>query len=365
MASSGPPQFGVDTDAIHLFAKNLARAKAQYHDPETPLEQYNKQKKQMETLVALETEFRKTLISHSLGNWAYRRFVHFICEEKRNILAARPYFRERQKLFTDEISKALKKRNEKTLYKFHANFQFILYVMRLRPWKPGSPVTRLYNKIQALRNELIETNMPLALNRSRIFFSHTPASHLAYMDLMQISSEGLMSAIDKYCLPFSSNFRSVIIGRIVGNFIENYSETQLHFYPTDKRKIYRANKFAGKHVDGIDFEKLTKEVNHEVDAVYRTNPDEIASLMAAASCVSADTGTVKGLSSDGEGTMGSSVPKLVDRFQAPDDTRPDVRVEEHQAMTAMQNAIAGVLTLRERKVLRMRGMSLTPTEAVL
>ena len=228
--------------------------------------------------------------------------------------------------------------------------------MRVRPWKPHSPVTRLYRQIHALREELISTNMPLALNRARLFFSKTPASHLAYMDLVQISSEGLMSAIDKFCLPFTSTFRSVAIGRMVGNFIENYSETQLHFYPVDKRKIYRANKFAGKHVSGIDPQKLTEEVNKDVDNAYKTNPDEIMSLMAASSCVSADTGTVRGIgSSDGDDSI--NVPKLVDRFQAPDDTRPDVRVEQQDALASMYTSIREVLTEVERKFLRLRGVA--------
>ena len=361
MASTSPNSYGIDTGAIQLFAKNLARVKAGYGEPATAGERYKKQKDQLETLVALETEFRKTLIAHSAGNWVYKKFVHFICEEKRNILAARPYFRERQKLFTNEISVALKKRAEKSLYRFHANFQFILFAVRSRDWKPLSPIRRIFRKIDALRTEIVETNMPLALNRARLFFSKTPASHLAYMDLVQISSEGLMSAIDKFCLPFSSTFRSVAIGRMVGNFIENYSETQLHFYPVDKRKIYRANKFAGKHVNGIDPEKLTAEVNKDVDKAYRTNPDEIMSLMAASSCVSADTGTVRGVASLNDDAV--NVPKLVDRFEAPEDTRPDVRVEQQDALSAMYTAIKENLSILEVKLLRLMGVSVP--EAVL
>jgi DNA-directed RNA polymerase specialized sigma subunit len=355
--SSGSNNFGVDTDAIQLFARNLSLAIDKYGEITNPQERYAKQKLQMETLVALEKEFRRTLISHSKGNYVYRRFVRFICEEKRNILAARPFFRERQKLFTLEISKALKKRSEKSLYKFHVNFQFVLFTMKCRVWKPKSRVTLLYRQIDALRREILETNMPLALNRARMFFSKTPAAHLTYMDFVQISSEGMMSGIDKYVLPFSSNFRAVLIGRMLGNFIENYSETLLHFYPVDKRKIYRGNKSAGKHVNGIDRERLAQEVNKDVkDNVYKTTPDEISSLMAAASCVSADSGTVQGL---GRGDDELDVPKLVDRFEAPADTRPDVRVEEHDALVSMHNCIEE-LDLREKKLLRMWGVSSAP-----
>lgn len=360
MNNFGP---GVDPEAIQLFHRNLKASIKGYDKPLkkgeerhdlTSAELLRKQKGQMESLVEMEKEFRQRLIAHSMGNYVYKAFVKFICETQRNILAARPYFRERQKLFTKEISKALKKRNEKTLYRFQFNFKFVLFVMRTVEWKPKSPLRLLFNRIAALREELIVANMPLALNRARLFFSKTPTSHLAHMDIVQIASEGLMAAIDKYVLPFSSNFRSVAIGRMVGNFIENYSETLIHFYPVDKRKIYRANKNAGKHVNGVDHERLSQEVNKDVkDDVYLTNPAEIQSLMAAASCVSADSGTVPGM---GRGVDDVDVPKLVDRFEAPEETRPDVRVEQNDALQGMFTAI-NALALRDMKLLRMRGVN--------
>src|ERR1035441_1274710 len=127
---------GTDPAAIQLFLKNLSVAIDGHGEITNPQERYAKQKSQVEGLVALENDFRHTLIAHSKGNYVFRRFVKFICEERRNILAARPYFRERQDVFTKEISKALKKRNEKSLYKFHVNYQFLLFTMRVVAWKP-------------------------------------------------------------------------------------------------------------------------------------------------------------------------------------------------------------------------------------
>jgi DNA-directed RNA polymerase specialized sigma subunit len=333
------------------FAKNLAHAIEYYGDlsEETLID---RQQRQMDQLVGLETRFRRTLIAHHYGNWVYKRFVRFICEERKNILAARPYFRERQNIFTKEISKALKKRAEKSLYRFHFNFQFVLFVMKTRKWGESSDLPNLYRQIVQIRTEMVEMNMPLAINRSKIFYSRTPASHLTYMDFIQISCEGLMSAVDKFVPPFSPVFRSVAIGRMVGNFIENYSETLLHFFPVDKRKIYRANKLVGKHVGIVNFEKLAEDVNEDVDAGYHTTPEEIASLMAASSCVSADTGTVSESASSGSEV---DVPKLIDRFEASEDTRPDLMVEEAQAMTAMKLGIGG-LTPFEKKFLRLKGI---------
>lgn len=333
-------------DHFRGFAVALERAISRYGDvPEDQL--LERQKNQVERLVGLESEFKATLIQHAWGPSVYRDFITFICDERKNILAARPYFRERQEVFTAQISKALKKRADKALYRFHFNYQFILFVMKARPWGKKSKLVQLAKQISDTRTELVEMNMPLAISRARIFWSRTPKAQLSFMDLIQISCEGLMSAVDKFCLPYSKVFRSVAIGRMVGNFIEQYSETQLHFYPIDKRKIYRANKFSGKHVDGVDFERLADEVNNGVDPAHRTSAAEIADLMSAASCVSTDS------TAQNE----PDAPEPIDRFQAPAATRPDVQAEENDSMNALAKAVTG-LTMFERKLLQLKGVTL-------
>jgi RNA polymerase sigma factor (sigma-70 family) len=330
------------------FAVSLERAIEKYGDlsEETLLE---RQKRQIETLVALETKFRKTLINHDWGPTMYREFLEFICSN--NILAARPYFRERQSVFTSEISKALKNRSDKSLYKFHFNFNFIQWVMKQRKWRSrkGGPIASLADQIAEQRQELIEMNMPLAISRARIFWSRTPKAQLEYMDLVQIACEGLMSAIDKFVLPYSKVFRSVAIGRMVGNFIEQYSETLVHFYPVDKRKIYRANKLVHKYGENIDFDKLADEINDGVEQEHKTTPTEIASLMAAASTVSADAAPPDLGDSD------EQLESQVDRFAADRSLQPDYQVENAEAMTSLKWAI-GHLTVLERKLLYMKGV---------
>jgi DNA-directed RNA polymerase specialized sigma subunit len=156
----------------------------------------------------------------------------------------------------------------------------------------------------------------------------------------------MLSAIDKYCLPYSTVFRSVAIGRILGNLIEVYSETLLHFYPNDKRKIYRANKlmhkFSGEQT--INYEQLATEVNEGVELPHKTNAAEIAALVAASSCVSTD-------SSPNEE---NDVPTL-SRFIASESTQPDVQVEKTEAMARMNQAI-GKLSVIEKKLLRLKGV---------
>lgn len=337
-----------NTDEHFLqFAQSLHTVIEKYGDmPEKTVLQ--RQKDQMETLVRLEREFRLAVSDHRWGMAVYEQFVHYICEDKRNILAARPFFRERQKVFTERISKSLKARNAKLLQKFRFNYQFVLFVMKAKKWPPNSNISKLFNRITALRTEIVEMNMPLAISRARIFWSRTQKSQLSYMDLIQISCEGLMSAVDKFVLPFSKVFRAVAIGRIVGNFIDCYSETLIHFYPSDKRRIYRANKLVGRHAGGIDFEALAEGVNEGANPPHHTTPSEIADLMAAASCVSTDSIPV----SDPDNVNGS-----VERFPAPSSCQPDVQVEYTEAVSAVQEAME-YLTIFERKLLKMKGISL-------
>ena len=171
------------------FAKTLEQHIAREGKP---ADWFKFQKYQVESLIKLEHRFRKTLIAHRYGPWAYGRFITFITEERRNILAARPYFRERQEMFASQISKALKEGNRNDLSKFAINYQFILFVMRQRKWGVGTKIVRLAEEVRKLRQTILVMNMPLGISRARIFFSRTPRSHLSYMDEISIAAEGMM-----------------------------------------------------------------------------------------------------------------------------------------------------------------------------
>jgi len=342
----------ITDDYFRKFATSLERAIARYGDlnEETLVE---RQKRQVEKLVELETTFRHTLIKHYWGPGVYRKFVRMICDEKRNILAARPFFRERQPIFTKEIAKALKLRADVSLYKFHFNYQFVLFAMRARPWPVNGKLGKLATEIAELRIELVEMNMPLAIARARLFWGGTPRAHLTYMDLVQISCEGLMAAIDKFVLPYSQTFRHVAIGRILGNCIENYSETLVHFYPSDKRKLYRANKLIKNQVDvTVNYEQLARGVNEWPGAGgVNTNASEIADLMSAASCVSAHCATRAYMHGEEEEMS------AINRFAADSSSQPDIRFEETEARQVTSRAIVQ-LSIIEQKLLKMSGITL-------
>jgi len=336
---------------LRLFAGNLESAISKYERvPKGKLAEY--QKVEVEKLVSLETDFRHVLVKHPWGPAVYRDFVRHICDVNRNILAARPFFRERQAVFTKEISRALKDRQATGLYQYHANYQFVRWVMASRNWtgtRKGSKVVALARRIDETRTQLIEMNMPLAISRARIFWSRTPSSQLTYMDLIQIAVEGLMSGIDKFVLPYSQAYRHVLIGRMIGNLIEQYSETMVHFYPREKRKIYRANKAMSK--GPMDFETISAKVNDGADLAHQTTPEEIQNLVAAASMLSGDASLPH---ADG---VADEELTILTRAQADESVRPDVRAEEAEVMSVMVDAISK-LPLLSRKILQLRGVDL-------
>ncbi len=336
-------------DHFRRFAGVLKRQIATYGET---TDWYDRQKGQMEQLVALEAEFRSLLVTDPAGRDVFEKFVSFIADDKRNILAARPYFRERQDAFTLNIAPALKARKADGLYRHTTNYQFVTFAIRSCDWgmcENETEIRALAVRIGKVRTEIIEMNMPLAINRARIFWRCTPKSVLTFMDLVQISSDGLMSAVDKFVLPFSKSFRDVIIGRAVGNLIEHYSQTMLHFYPADKRKLYRANKALRKVTDSVDFEELAEKVNLGAAATQHTNATEIADLVSASSCVSLDIGVSSAEDPDKQlpGTWAV----------ASEETRPDVQVEKMDTYRSLATAVAK-LNWYEQKLLRLRGVDL-------
>ncbi|MBA3351317.1 MAG: hypothetical protein H0U23_02620, partial [Blastocatellia bacterium] len=224
-------------------------------------EHVERQKVQLETLLGLEADFRRELIEHRSGPDVYKDFIVYICNERRNILAARPFFRERQGTFTSEISKHLKQGMFLSLYKFNFNIQFVNFVIRRQKWtskRLGVRLNDLADKIAKIRTEIVEMNMPLAISRARVFWSRTPKSHLTLMDLVQIAAEGLMSGIDKYVPEgdiVSRRFRSVAIGRMTGNFIEEYCvDPATKILTTDMRWVTAESLVVGDEIVGFDEE---------------------------------------------------------------------------------------------------------------
>lgn len=343
-----------DDGGFRLFASALEQRLDTYTPvPRKKLLQF--QRKQIKNLVGLENKFRKALIRDSRGPGVYKKFVAHIVKQKNGILSARPYFRERQTMFSEEISEVLKKKSDKALYRFRFNFNFILFALKQYKWGDGSEVAQLAKQIQKQRMELLEMNIPLAISQARIFWSATPKSHLSYMDLVQIHVMGLLIAIDKFVPPGRGlsmkqeleeyrKFRAVAIGRMMGDRIEQYSETMLHFFPADKRKIYRALKALRRQNANVSMEDVTESVNKDIkDTKHHTNPEEISQLLAGASHVSGDMS----IEPDGETTL--------DRIPDKTENDPYAKIEDEDAIVKI-GVVARELPLFEKKLLKLKGL---------
>ncbi len=137
--------------------------------------------------------------------------------------------------------------------------------------------------------------------------------------------------------------------------VTSNSETLLHFFPNDRKILYRANKMVGQMdggLDGVDFEQMAAKLNDgaapytDEEGVahprqFTTDAQQVATLMAASSCVSSDALV--------------SVRRSVQRTVAPEEARPDVQAEGNERRAQLREAVRG-LTLVERKLLALRGV---------
>ena len=200
-----------------------------------------KQKYQVERMMELEEVFRKTINSYKQSDKIYYKFLMFIKIEKGNILMARPFFRENSKTFGKDISPAFKDNDVEKIKQFHINYKFILFV--LENWKGNVPTraAEAWQEHQEVRKQIIENSMPMAINEALKFYKAVPKNHTSLMDIINASVSGLCIGVDKWVGPFRTVFRSVCLSRMKSNIMDIYNQTFLHYYPSDKKIIYKSN----------------------------------------------------------------------------------------------------------------------------
>lgn len=309
------------------------------------------QKEQLEALLEAELRFKAEILKcKRQSREIYKKFLQKICVQNKNILSARPYFRESSVNFSKNITPAIKTNDIEKLKTFTINFQFIKFIRKnwLGPFPKRAEI--LYAKVEVCRRKLIENNIPLAINRAKLFYRKTPRSHLDLMDLIIISCYGLATGVDKWSAKsYSFSFRPMLIGRITGPTIEQYSQTVLHFFPNDKKIIYRANSIRGRR--GIkDIVELTEAVNKsfEEDTAKGmgvppvVTVSQLSELMQASSTVSADT-VVNDEGVPVYGYTADSKPNAEDRY-----------IEEEEKNSVY--ILVSRLPLLHQKVLRLKGL---------
>jgi DNA-directed RNA polymerase specialized sigma subunit len=308
------------------------------------------QQEQVEELLDAERKFKAAVLQYRQSTEIYKRFLQKVCITNKNILSARPYFRETAVTFSEKVTPEIKASDIERLKTFDINYQFIKFIRQT--WLGPFPkrAEQLYNRVHVARTKLIQNNMPLAIDRAKIFYRKTPKSHLSLLDMIGICATGLVAGIDKYCGPYTPIFRSVCIGRMVGNLIDSYSETMLHFYPSDKRILYKAHTIRGRK--GIEEVKdLTVAVNKsfkddakEGKSVPKNEVTvgELSSLMNAASVVSADS------------TVNDEGYGVYSYFIDPDQDIEAAYIEK-ESITQMLSLIKELPVLH-RKVLALKGL---------
>lgn len=323
------------------IAKCIARNKKPDHD----------QKRQLNDLLDAEKKLKAEILKfRRQSREIYKKFLQKICIINGNILTARPYFRESSVNFSKYITPAIKANDIEKMKTFTVNYLFLQFARSswLGPFPEKAEL--LFKKVEEKRKLIIENNMPLAVNRAKLFYRKTPRSHLDLMDLIIISGFGLCQAIDKWSAPeHNKSFGAMCIGRITGPTIEAYSSTVLHFYPNDKKIIYRANSIRGRQ--GItDIVELTEAVNESfaqdkikgMSAPPPVTVSQLSELMQASSTVSADTV----VNEDGTPVYG---------YTASDKPSAEVQFIESEEKNSVYISISN-LPLIQRKLLKLKGI---------
>jgi len=314
------------------------------------------QKEQVEFLFILEQKFKHSIQKYQQTADIYKKFIKNITGEGGNILTAKPYFREKAPAFSPGITDAIKTGNVEALMEYDINFQFINFIVK--NWKGQIPERpkRYYEDFLEARRILIENNLPLAINRAKLFYRKTPKSHLTLLDLINICTNGLISGVDKYVGEYTKIWRSVCIGRMVGYMIEEYSKTFLRMYPMDKKILYRANSLKFR-LKMENTHELTKAVNESFEKDKEEGKKvpplpisevHIRTLLNGSSYISADEKA-------GEDEFGVSL-SIYDYTADSKENAEELMVKK-DLMQKILEASKG-LDVIERKIIKLKGVDL-------
>lgn len=340
----------IHENSLHWLAEEVTRTLQENKDGTS-------QKDQVEKLMMLEERFRKNVIKYAQSREIYKKFILTVAVTNKNIRSARPYFREKANTF-NAITPAIKSGDIKKLQQFHINYNLIRFIKDnwLGPFP--SRAQKAYDQITEVRSKLIENNMPLVINRAKLFYRKVPRSHLTLMDMIGIAAMGLVSGVDKYVGEYTKVFNGVCIGRMTGNMIDSYSETTLHFYPSDRSLLYRANSLRHKY-GTEDMAQLADAINKSYAEDAKTGmrvPKEkitaaqLEALMSAASPVSSD---------EPVGGYGNEPPStLLDQKGITDDAPSAEDVAVHNDAVGKMILYAKRLPLIQQKILKLKGVKL-------
>lgn len=334
-------------DSFYRLARSVDRSLKANEDGST-------QQEQVENLLRLEDEFRRTILSYAQSDNIYKDFLAHIIIEKGNILTAGPFFRDQKGVFTKHISPALKSGNYKALQRFNINYKTVVFIKSRWLGKFPEDAEILYNKIVKARQLLIENNMPLAINIAKKFYNATPKGRLSLMDMIDLCAAGLCVGVDKWSGPYSRVFLSVCIGRMKAHLMAEYNQTIFKFTPEQEKILYRLNKITA--YSGIEeIGELTKLINESLkqdsdkknELFTPIDEGEIVKLLKASKILSLD-GIVNSDDSESDNDSASV------QFNITNEDDIEKNTIEKNALSHAYSSIDKMKTL-EVKLLKLKG----------
>lgn len=315
------------------------------------------QKEQVERVFILEKRFQERLKKYAKSKEVYKSWLHTIRDG--NILLAKSYFRETIQVFNAKISGTIKDGNIENLMNFHPNYYLIKHIVD--NW--GGPLPKglqeTFDQFLDARRILIENNIPLAINRAKLFYRKTPKNHMELLDFIDVCVYGLAVGIDKYVGEYKPVWRSVCIGRMVGFMIEEYNKSFIRMFPNDRKILYRINSI--KHRSKVDdFNQLLDLVNKSFDEDRKNGKpspkheitlDEMHRLLNGCGYIdleaeSSEVGNSE-YGSEGKANLYNITPDLTQ------DTESEVI--DNDLVKKLYESISK-LSLTEQKIIRMKGV---------
>lgn len=311
---------------------------------------------QIVNVFRLERHFVNLLELSSKKQAIAMLFLKYLEEKGKVVTAARPFFRERNLVYVKYLLPELRRHCWSAVYRYATNWPFLLWVIthivlgvnynrivakvELPEYKPTielepellERLVEVVLELKKLRDDIVVQNLPLAIDRARMFARCTPRAELTDLDLIGHATEGLLIGIDKVMIeakpmphwapsfhpvanvaywrgesanlpgePFAfpewvvsgyrvenhhtsnkhkttvkrpecpaSVFRTTAIGKMGARLINSYSTTHLHLGPLDKRLLYHSNKRAAAHTspEGHDYKEIANHIRRDRIAWY-------------------------------------------------------------------------------------------------
>jgi len=193
----------------------------------------------LQKLFALEEDFRATLAKYKKGIAVYSAFFDHTIKE--DVRLAKIYFRERDTFGFHTLSKIIKDRDAVGLSAYRINYKFIKWSLG-QDLPEAKRLRRVYEDIVTVRKKIVEENLPLVVNKARIYQLKSRDARLEFMDFVQIAADGMMHAVDKF-VPTDTNeggFLGVAIAWMFNKMSGASAEGQLKLTTRDKYILYRA-----------------------------------------------------------------------------------------------------------------------------